>query len=269
MASGIIEYLADGSWTKRLHAGLAAQAGIRAARLAEAGFVGPLTVLEGSHGFYKAFAPSRTPDFAPLVDGLGETWVTATLAFKPYACGTMTQPFVDCALDLARQGIAADTIEEIVCEVGEGTVHRLWEPLDLKRRVPNGYAGKFSTPYCIAVAFLDGKAGLEQFTDERTQDPRVRALAAKVGYVINPDDPYPRNFTGHIRARLRDGTTREVRRGHMRGGQHEPLTDEDILQKYLDNARFGGWPAERARAVAGAIDRLVEGGAVDLSQARA
>ncbi len=269
MASGIIEYLADGSWTKRLHAGLAAQSGIRAARLAEAGFVGPVTVLEGSHGFYKAFAPTRKPDFAPLVEGLGETWVTATLAFKPYACGTMTQPFVDCAIELARQGIAPEDIADIVCEVGEGTVHRLWEPLDLKRQVPNGYAGKFSTPYCIAVGFLDRKAGLEQFTDERTTDPRVRELAAKVSYVINPEDPYPRNFTGHIRARLKDGTTREVRRGHMRGGQHEPLTDAEIRQKFLDNARFGGWSEERARAVAGALDRVVEGGAVDLKEARA
>jgi 2-methylcitrate dehydratase PrpD len=268
MASGIIEYLADGSWTKRLHAGLAAQSGVRAARLAEAGFVGPVTVLEGSHGFYKAFAPSRKPDFAPLVDGLGETWVTATLAFKPYACGTMTQPFVDCAIELARQGIAAEDIADIVCEVGEGTVHRLWEPLDLKRRVPNGYAGKFSTPYCIAVGFLDGKAGLEQFTDERVTDADVQALAAKVSYVVNPDDPYPRNFTGHLRARLKDGTTREIRRAHMRGGQHEPLTDAEIRQKFVDNARFGGWSEKRAAAVASAIDRVVEGGAVDLREAR-
>lgn len=268
MASGIIEYLTDGSWTKRLHAGWAAQAGIRAARLAEAGFVGPVTVLEGPHGFYKAFAPSRAPDFAPLVEDLGDTWVTATLAFKPYACGTMTQPFVDCAIDLAGQGIAAEDIAEIMCEVGEGTVHRLWEPLDLKRTPPNGYAGKFSTPYCIAVGFRDRKAGLEQFTDERVMDPRVRELAAKVGYVINPKDPYPRNFTGHIRATLTDGTVREVRRGHMRGGQHEPLTDDDIRRKFLDNARFGGWSEDKARSVAAAIDRLVEGGAVEFGEAR-
>jgi 2-methylcitrate dehydratase PrpD len=268
MASGIIEYLADGSWTKRLHAGWAAQGGIRAARLAEAGFVGPATVLEGSHGFYKAFAPSRKPDFSPLVDDLGRNWVTATLAFKPYACGTMTQPFVDCAIDLARQGVAADDIAEIVCEVGEGTVHRLWEPLDLKRQPPNGYAGKFSTPYCIAVGFLDRKAGLEQFTDERVQDPRVRTLASKVSYVINPDDPYPKNFTGHIRATLRDGSVREARRAHMRGGQHEPLTDEDILQKFLDNARFGGWSEAQARTLAKAIGRIVEGGPVELGAAR-
>jgi 2-methylcitrate dehydratase PrpD len=268
MASGIIEYLADGSWTKRLHAGWAAQAGIRAARLAEASFVGPATVLEGAHGFYKAFAPSRKPDFAPLVDGLGHEWVTATLAFKPYACGTMTQPFVDCAIDLAQQGIAAADVVEMVCEVGEGTVHRLWEPLDLKHKPPNGYAGKFSTPYCVAVGFLDGKAGLEQFTDERVLDPRVRDLAAKVGYVIDPDNEYPRNFTGHIRARLKDGSVREVRRGHMRGGQHEPLTDQDIRRKFLDNARFGGWPEERAKQLAEALDRIVAGGPVDLSAAR-
>jgi 2-methylcitrate dehydratase PrpD len=268
MASGIIEYLADGSWTKRLHAGWAAQSGIRAARLAEAGFIGPVTVLEGRHGFYKAFAPSRQPDFAPLVDELGERWVTTTLAFKPYACGTMTQPFVDCAIELARQGIAADDIAEMVCGVGEGTVHRLWEPLDQKRRVPNGYAGKFSTPYCIAVGLVDGKAGLEQFTDERARDPRLQEVAAKVSYVIDPDDEYPRNFTGHIRAKLKNGDVREVRRGHMRGGQHEPLTDHDIRQKFIDNARFGGWSAERAAAVATAIDRLVGGGPVELAEAR-
>lgn len=90
MASGIIEYLADGSWTKRMHAGWAAQSGLRAARLAEAGFVGPLSVLEGRHGFYKAFAPSREPDFTPLIEELGARWITESLAFKPYACGTMT-----------------------------------------------------------------------------------------------------------------------------------------------------------------------------------
>ena len=71
MASGIIEYLAEGTWTKRMHAGWAAQSGVRAALMARGGFVGPRTVLEGTHGLYRAFAPSVKPDFAPLVDGLG------------------------------------------------------------------------------------------------------------------------------------------------------------------------------------------------------
>ncbi len=269
LASGIIEYLADGSSTKRLHAGAAAQSGIRAALLAEGGFTGPATVLEGRHGFYKAFAPSKAPDFAPLVEGLGEHWVLETVAFKPYACGTMTQPFIDCAIELARSGVRAQDIASIVCEVGEGTVHRLWEPLAEKQAVPNGYAGKFSTPYCIAVGFLDGKAGFEQFTDERVRDPNVRALAATVSYVIDPANEYPKNFTGHIRATLKDGTVREIRKPHMRGGAHEPLTDEEIKAKFFDNLAFGGWDAVRSAQLAEAIARIVAGGKVDLEAARA
>src|SRR6185312_10410263 len=124
------------------------------------------------------------PDFAPLLGGLGAEWLTPTLAFKPYACGTMTQPYIDCAIALAESGFAEDDIVSLTCEVGEGTVHRLWEPLALKQSPPNGYAGKFSTPYCIAVGFVDRKAGFEQFTDARAADPRLRALARKVSYVI-------------------------------------------------------------------------------------
>jgi 2-methylcitrate dehydratase PrpD len=267
LASGIIEYLADGSWTKRLHAGEAAQSGIRAALLAEAGFTGPATVLEGHHGFYRAFAPSRAPDFQPLLDALGSRWVTETIAFKPYACGTMTQPYIDCAIELARSGVRAHEIESIVCEVGEGTVHRLWEPLAAKQSPPNGYSAKFSTPYCLAVGFLDGKAGFEQFTDERVADPVVRSLAGKVSYVVDPGNPYPANFTGHIRATLINGQIRELRRGHMRGGAHEPLTAAEIVAKFQDNARFGGWNDYRAERLVSALDRIVQGGAVDLAVA--
>jgi 2-methylcitrate dehydratase PrpD len=268
LASGIIEYLADGSWTKRLHAGQAAQSGLRAAFLAEGGFIGPKTVLEGQHGFYKAFAPSKPPDFSRLLHGLGRDWVMATLAFKPYACGTMTQPYIDCAIELARSGVQADDIVTMVCEVGEGTVHRLWEPLRTKQSPPNGYAAKFATPYCVAAGFIDGKAGFEQFTDQRVADRVLRKLAAKISYVIDPDNPYPANFTGHIRAVLKDGSVREVRRGHMRGGAHEPLTAGEIFAKFRDNARFGGWSDQRAGGLADTLEAIVRGDTVNLTIAR-
>ena len=268
LASGIIEYLADGSSTKRLHAGAAAQAGLRAALLAEGGFTGPITVFDGTNGMYKAFAPSKAPDFAPLVDGLGESWVLETLAFKPYACGTMTQPFIDCAIKLAKSGVAADDIVSITCNVGEGTVHRLWEPLAKKHQPPNGYAGKFSTPYCIAVGFTDGQAGLGQFTDERVKDPALRALAAKVSYEIDPNDPYPRGYTGHVKAVLKDGSIREFRQPHMRGGAHEPLPDAELQAKFEANLAFGGLTGERIDALRSALGRIADGGAVDLSVAR-
>jgi 2-methylcitrate dehydratase PrpD len=246
MASGIIEYLADGSWTKRMHAGWAAQAGIRAARMAGAGFRGPVTVFEGTHGFYFAFAGDTRPDLSPLVEGLGETWEAGRLSFKPYACGTMCQPYIDCAVRLAAGGVTADEITSITCKVGEGTVHRLWAPIELKRRPPSAYGGKFSGPYCVAVGFLDGDAGLAQFTEDKVRDAAVLALAARVSYEVDPENEYPANYTGHVRAVLRDGTVREEFQPCLRGGTREPLTREDIVRKFRANLAYGGMDAGRA-----------------------
>ena len=134
MASGIIEYLAEGTWTKRMHPGWAAQSGIRAVELARRGFRGPRTVFEGTHGLFHGFARTTDGAWDALLGGFGTRWVAETVAFKPYACGTMTHPYVDCARRLAASGVRAEDVEEIVCEVGEGTVHRLWEPLAARRR---------------------------------------------------------------------------------------------------------------------------------------
>ena len=267
MAGGIIEYLAEGTWTKRMHAGWAAQSGLRAALLGREGFSGPRTVLEGVHGLFHGFAHTTDGDYAALTGDFGERWVAETLAFKPYPCGTMTHPYIDCARRLAARGIKADEIKEIVCEVGEGTVHRLWEPLAAKQRVPNGYAGKFSTPYCVAAGFVRGNVGLGDFSDAAVRDPAVLALAAKVRYQIDPQNPYPSNFTGHIRAVLADGRVVEERQPHMRGGAHEPLTRADIEDKFALNARHGGWDAERA-AKAQALLRTLYDGKIDLSSLR-
>lgn len=258
MAAGIIEYLADGTWTKRLHPGWAAQAGIRAAQLGAAGFRGPATVFEGTHGLFSSFAPSIRPDFAPLTTDLGERWETARIAFKPYACGTMTQPFIDCAVRLRRQGVRPEQVRRITCKVGEGTVHRLWEPLALKQKPPTAYAAKFSSPYCIAAGLLHGDAGLAQFTDEAVTDPDALGLAAKISYEIDPADEYPRNYTGHVRAELIDGRTVEERQGQLRGGVREPMTREDLLAKARANLTFAGRPAAAVDALADSAWALYE-----------
>lgn len=241
MASGIIEYLAEGASTKRLHAGWAAQAGLRAAALARAGFDGPRTVWEGEHGFLHAFANTRDGRWDELLEGFGERWVAESVAFKPYACGTMIHPYIDCARRLAQRGVQARDIVAIECETAEGIVHRLWEPLEAKRRPPNGYAAKFSIPYGVAYGLLHGAAGLEAFSDANAADPALRELAGKVAYRIDPSNPYPREFTGHVRATLRDGRVVEERRPHLRGGQHEPLSRAELEAKFRDNCRHGGW----------------------------
>ena len=267
MAGGIIEYLAEGAWTKRLHAGWAAQSGIRAALLAHGGFVGPRTVFEGTHGFFYGFAHDRDGDYAQLTDGFGKEWVAETLAFKPYACGTMIHPYIDCAIRLAKRGVKAEEIDEIVCETAEGIVHRLWEPLADKQAPPNPYAAKFSTPFCIALGFTLGDVGLGEFTDAAIANPAVRALAAKVRYVVDPANQYPRVFTGHLRAKLSDGRVIEERQPHFRGGAEEPLTAEQIEAKYFANAEFGGWSREKAAMAHDVVRKLFEG-PIDLNALR-
>ena len=246
MASGIIEYLAEGTWTKRMHAGWAAQSGVRAALMARGGFLGPRTVLDGRDSIYRAFAPSVKPNFEPLVSGLGSRWVMPSIAFKPYPCGTMVQPFIDCAMKLRADGVQAPDVTEIVCEVAEGTVPRLWEPLADKQRPLTAYAAKFSTPFCMAVGFLDRKVGLAQFTEGRIHDEDTLRLAAKIRYAINPRDEYPRRFTGHLRAMLNDGTAKEYRQPFMRGGAESPLPSSEIEAKFMENAQYGGWSAAQA-----------------------
>jgi 2-methylcitrate dehydratase PrpD len=254
MASGIIEYLADGSWTKRMHAGWAAQSGLRAVNMGRAGFKGPATVFEGVHGFFRAFAPSVSPDFNVLITDLGKRWAATRIAFKPFACGTMAQPFVDCAIRLARLGIRGDQITELQCSVGGGTVHRLWEPLELKRKPPTAYAAKFSTPYCIAISFLHGDAGLAEFSDELIKDTEVIALANRVTYTVDPDDEYPNNYTGQIRAILTNGKEIKERQAHLRGGGREPLQRSELIAKCAANLRYGGADPAFAEVIARRAD---------------
>ncbi len=268
MAGGIIEYLAEGAWTKRLHAGWAAQSGIRAALLARQGFVGPRTVFEGVHGLFHGFAHTTKGDYNALVEDFGARWVTDTLAFKPYPCGTMAQPYIDCARRLAARGIKPEQVETILCEVAEGTVHRLWEPLSDKQRPHNGYAAKFAVPYLLAYGFVHGGVGLSAFTETAIHDGRVLALAAKVKFVIDPDNPYPNNYTGHIRATLKDGSVVEERQPHLRGGAQEPLTRADVIDKFVLNAQHGGWRKMQGEAALKLLAGLYQG-KIDLSALRA
>jgi 2-methylcitrate dehydratase PrpD len=267
MAGGIIEYLAEGAWTKRLHAGWAAQSGIRAALLARQGFVGPRTVFEGVHGLFHGFAHTADGDYDALTGDFGTRWVTDTLAFKPYPCGTMAQPYIDCARRLAARGIRPDDVEAILCEVAEGTVHRLWEPLADKQRPKNGYAAKFAVPYLLATGFVHGGVGLGAFTEKAIRDADVLALAAKVKFVIDPDNPYPNNYTGHVKATLKDGSVAEERQPYLRGGASEPLTRQDVTDKFTLNAQHGGWSKAQSEAALKLLAGLYQG-RLDLSGLR-
>jgi 2-methylcitrate dehydratase PrpD len=246
MASGIIEYLAEGAWTKRLHAGWSARVGLHAARIGQQGFLGPRTVFEGTHGLFNGFARSASGDYEVVTRDFGREWQMLNLTFKPYATGTMNQPYIDCALRLARKGFGAEDVADVLCETAEGYVHRLWEPLASKHRPANDYAAKFSAPFNVAVAFVTGGAGLEAFSEKTVRDPRILALAGKVRYVVDPENPYPKAYAGHIKMTLKDGRVFEERQPHIRGGVHDPLSRADIERKFRGNVAYGGWSEQRA-----------------------
>jgi 2-methylcitrate dehydratase PrpD len=221
--------------------------------------LGPRTVLEGEHGFFHAFGvPEIAPDFRFVTDSLGEEWQMAQIAFKPYACGTMLHPFIDCAIRLAREGVAASDVREVVCLVGEGTVHRLWEPLAEKRTPTTSYSAKFSGPFAVALGLVEQAAALEQFTEAKVRDPGLLQLAARVRYEIDPDNEYPRNYTGDVRVVLPDGSVRAAHQPYLRGGVREPLGRAEIAAKFRANCAYGGWPESATRRLEAWCERLFE-----------
>ena len=129
-------------------------------------------------------------------------------------------------------------------------MHRLWEPLAEKQRPTTPYGAKFSLPYCIALVLVEGAAGVDGFSEAKTRDPRILAVAEKVRYVLDPTLPYPRRFTGHVRVELGDGRVLEETQDAPRGGPEHPLAPEELRAKFRANA---------ARALPAAqVDLLLE-----------
>jgi 2-methylcitrate dehydratase PrpD len=257
-AAGIIEYLADGSWTKRLHPGWGAHAGVIAVLLARDGFTGPTTVLEGEHGLYAAFAGGHDAGrLDALLDGLGRTWELAELTLKPYPCGSIAQPYMDCAMRL-RERIRPQEIAAIRCRTAAGPVPRLWEPLAGKHAPPNGYAAKFSLPYLVATILVRGRAGLAEFADEAVRDAEVLGVARRVSYQLDATIDYPRQFVGDVEITLADGRVLRERQDRPRGGPDAPLTPGEVAAKFRGNAGLVLPPAQVDAAMR-AVDALATG----------
>ncbi len=254
--SGIIEYLAEGSWTKRVHPGWSANSGMNAALIAKSGFYGPRTVFEGEHGFFEAFALKEIErDYSHLTDGLGKRWENQNLAFKPFACGTMAQPFVDCAIKIRKKIKNLNNISSITAKVGEGTVHRLWEPLKEKKKPSTPYSAKFSVPYCVAVGFVRGDAGLNEFNEKSINDKEILNLASKVNYEIDPNNEYPKNYTGTLICKTSENEFTE-HQPCFRGGIKEPLTKDDIDKKYNANLNYSKISEENKKNLNNFIETL-------------
>jgi 2-methylcitrate dehydratase PrpD len=194
--SGLWAFNADGTMSKRFHAGRAAYSGVLAAELAALGFTGPTQIYEfHDGGVLKAFSDASDP--APLTDRLGEIYRLDTNRIKPYSCCGSTHSYVDAAFELRR---------------------RLGTPWDARRRVKVGMArvvdvqcgfpylpstalnAQMSMRYVVAAALLEGQALPPQFADGKLADPAITALAQRLELEHDPalDQLYPERFAAWI-----------------------------------------------------------------------
>jgi 2-methylcitrate dehydratase PrpD len=233
MASGSLEYLAGGAWTKRLNAGWAAHAGIVAAGLARGGFTGPATIFEGGLGFLRAY--SDAPDAERLLAGLGRDWQLLRVSVKPYACCRYSHGLIDCVLRLrAEHGILPEQVEEMRLGVLSGGALLIADPIERKRAPANVVDAQFSAPFAAALALTRGGAGPRDFTQENVDDPTIRHLMARTVCYRDPDldAHYPRRWPAAVEIVLEDGRHLAVRVEAATGEPENPVPRAGLVAKF-------------------------------------
>ena len=242
-AGGIRQNL--GTMAKPFHAGMAAANGITAATLAREGFSAAPDAFEGEFGVLRVFAAPGEYDERLIAATFGDPWnlVAREIRIKPYPCCRWAHRPLDALLALTQtHQVHADQLASIECEVGAHVSAVMTYPV-----AHTALEAKFCLPYCLAVAVADGRAGLAQFTDSRVRDAQVQALASRVS-VIHPGGESEWGGAALpciVRLRLKNGNLLEASAGAARGDRDNPMTFDDIVDKYRDCAR-GVLPAERA-----------------------
>ena len=247
-ASGSMEFLADGAWTKRLHPGWSASAGLHAAALARAGFRAPATILEGRAGFLAGYSDDAHPE-AVAAGGPLELLRTS---IKPHACCRYMQGPIDVTLALRTQhALGPERVARVEVGMLGASLAIVCDPAEAKRRPRSVVDAQFSLPFGIAVALARGAASPAEFADATLADPVVTALMARVVAVHDPalDAEYPRAWPAWVRVVDTGGRTVEGRIAH-------PLGDPENFPSAAALATKVRTLAARALSPA-AIDRLV------------
>jgi 2-methylcitrate dehydratase PrpD len=225
-SSGLCECL--GTPAKSLSVGNAARNGLWSALLAENGFDGPAEPLAGRQGFYNAMGD--TPDLARVIDGLGESWEILATSYKPYPCGFVIHPVLDCVLDWRRDYPAA-TVRRVVVRGNPLLAHRTDRP-----KISTGREAQVSVQHAVAAALVHGAAGLDQFTDACVADPRVEALRGKVEVLR---DAALSTIAAFVDITTADGAVYVLSQSAARGSDVNPMSDQDLEQKLRTAA--AGW----------------------------
>lgn len=214
-----------GSDTKSFHPGRAAQNGMVSALLAQQGFTASDVAMEGFDGWGQAM--STRHDWSRITDGLGTRYELALNTYKPFACGIVSHPAIDAAIQLRdTNGIKPADIRSIALKV-----HPLVLNLMGKTDPKTGLEGKFSITHAVAVAMVTGKAGEKAFTDAAVADPAVVRVRGTITAVI---DPAIKSDQVDMSVTLADGRVLHTFIEHAVGSQDNPMTDAQLDGKVSD-----------------------------------
>ncbi|MDE0288017.1 MAG: MmgE/PrpD family protein [bacterium] len=231
-AAGLLEFLADGAWTKNIHGAWSAHGGVSAGYLAMAGFSGPLSVYEGEFGLYETHLRDPAGELDPAYFGtLGTKWETLETAAKQYPVCHFSQAFLKGWFKLSeRHGIGSGNIRSITCRAPDGVIPTICEPRGRRDAPLNPHDAQESLPYVLAAAILSGEITERQLTDEMVRDPEVLSLARSIRYERYPESLFPDSYDGEIVIETTDGRTY---RSTDEAGRMEV---EEIEAKFLANA---------------------------------
>jgi len=224
-SAGLCECL--GTPAKSVSVGNAARNGLWSALLAEKGFDGPPEPLAGVQGFYNALGGPT--NLALVTDGLGESWELMNTSYKPYPCGFVIHPVLDCVLDWRRDNPRA-VVEKVVVRGNPLLQLRTDRP-----NISTGRESQVSVQHAVAAALVTGKAGVDQFTDACVNDPAVEALRHRVTVEVDPA------FSTVAVAVdiMADGKSYKLTQAAARGSDQNPMSDKDLEDKLRTSA--GGW----------------------------
>jgi 2-methylcitrate dehydratase PrpD len=215
-------------------------------------------VLEGRFGVYHAFvgAEAGLVDIGAQLADLGQRWETPRIAYKPYPACHFIHGSLGATATLL-DALDPDEIEEILVWIPPAGVPLVLEPAAAKAAPRTEYEAKFSLQYSTAAMLVHGRVGVQSYTDEAIGDPRVLALAAKVRHEPREYGSYPAAFPGGVRITAKDGRTLEADFPYQRGGPENPMTAEEVLAKFRQNASLA-LPDEEVSALEDAVLGLDE-----------
>lgn len=241
-AAGCQVFLEEGAWSKRLHPGWGAAAGITTATLAKNGFFGPSRPYEGRFGFFDTYLQGYASevDRAALDDGLGTRWELVETSVKPYPVCHFIHGAAEAAIEIRRElgDLRPEDIAEVSVVVPRDTVPIVVEPIEVKTNPANDYDAKFSAQFVVATCLLRGRFGLAELTETALRDPQVRGLARRVVCGADPESRFPKYMSGGVRVKLRDGRERTLHIPVNKGSGRRSLSAADISDKFFGSAEL-------------------------------